>query len=473
MNTAAENDTAADEFGGVSTHTLVAGISCVAVFVAALGAVVSSLPVAALGKDLSAPAYQVSWATTAYAVTFLAWLAVAVAVVARQGIQPSLVTGLVGFAIASGVCALASTAAVLVGARAAQGMAAALLVAAATAALTSTRHASSLKQAMTILAGAAAVAAVIGPALGVVVTDAVGWRAVFAINVPVCVALGVVAVSVLPGPRRNWSAPRPDYRGGLLLSGATAAVVAAASGARRWPGPLSWLILLIGLFAIGVAVLRTVPRAAQSTSGPNWLFRTITVTTPATIVAGVGAFGYLLAASLLMPRPGHVNWLDAAGCAGAVSTTAILASLPGSRHPRPSTLIVAGVTGLATVAAGLTLIYTEIVRAQPQWWAWTGAVVLIGVGIGASTTTLATLADLAPATPDPASGARTTLVGQVCGAAGAAGLGAALTFADLLDLTFPFWAILAATLATAGVVIALIPASARARITEPAQGSLT
>ncbi|WP_109524848.1 MULTISPECIES: MFS transporter [Nocardia] len=468
MRSTSENDAVTDDFVGFSTRVVVVGISSVAVFVAAADAVVLSLPGAALAHDLSAPVHQVSWAVTAYAVAFLAWLAVAVAVVARQGIQPSLVTGLMGFAIASGVCALASTNPVLIGARAAQGMTAALLVAAATAAVSSTRPAPSPKHTATILAGAAVVAAVIGPAAGAVVVDSLGWRALFAVNVPVCIVLSVVAVAVLPDPRQNWSAPRPDYRGGLLLSGAITAVVAAASGARQWPGPLSWLILLIGLSALGVAVLRTIPATTQSGPGPRWLFQAVAVASPVTFVAGLAGFGYLLAASLLMTGPGHVNWLDAAGCGGAVSATAILASFPASRHPRSSSLIVAGFTGLAAAAAGLTLVYPEIVGTAPQWWAWTVSVVLIGVGIGASATTLAMLADLVPATDDPESGVRTGVVGQICGAAGAAGLGAALTCADLLDLTFPFWAILAATLATAGVVIALIPVPGPARITAAA-----
>ncbi|WP_216918426.1 hypothetical protein, partial [Nocardia noduli] len=175
-----------------------------------------------------------------------------------------------------------------------------------------------------------------------------GWRAVFVVNVPICVVVAVVAMAVIPAGRRA-GAVADGWWAAVLLSGGVGAVFAAASQARWWPGPLTWLIGLSGVFAIGVALL-------EGSGGPGgglvvrW-WRTVVVDTVGLFVA-VAVFGYLLAVPMLVAGPVGLSRRGVGVCVGVGAVVAVVTALVVGRWVSPSSARWCGAAGLVGVAVG-------------------------------------------------------------------------------------------------------------------------
>ncbi|MFT9479077.1 MFS transporter [Streptomyces sp. 11-1-2] len=131
----------------------------------------------------------------------------------RLGHRRVFLAGLGLFTVASAGCALAPTAAVLVGARLAQGAGAATMVPASLALLGALHPEPAARaRAFGVWGGIAGVAAAAGPVLGGVLVWGVGWRTVFLVNVPLGVLAVWLTIRHVPGPRRvgsvrRWTSP--------------------------------------------------------------------------------------------------------------------------------------------------------------------------------------------------------------------------------------------------------------------------
>jgi len=153
----------------------------------------------------------VSWVLTAYnAAVAVAALALAV-FVHRLRAPTSFAIGLIVFAAASVACSVATSLAFLIAARSVQGAGAALLLAASLPVLTALTG-STMKGA-TVWTLAGTFGAALGPALGGVLTQAFGWRAIFVVQAPLALLGLVAAVEVRRAPRANGST-RPPARAG-------------------------------------------------------------------------------------------------------------------------------------------------------------------------------------------------------------------------------------------------------------------
>jgi MFS family permease len=117
--------------------------------------------------------------------------------------------GLVGFAATSALCAVAVSPVFLVCARAAQGITAALLAPSALALLTTTfAEGPERNRALGVFGSATAAGFVAGQVLGGVLTDLIGWRAIFAVNVPVGALAAFLALRALEPVAPGTARPR-------------------------------------------------------------------------------------------------------------------------------------------------------------------------------------------------------------------------------------------------------------------------
>ena len=134
-------------------------------------------------------------------------------------------------ALASLVCALAPSLDVLLAARAAQGVGAALLLPNSLALLNAAYEGEKRGRAVGIWAAAGAAAAAVAPLIGGWLVDHVGWPAIFYINLPL--AAGAIALAhAASSPKAAMPAPaRTDYAGALL---ATAGLGGATYGLTLW-----------------------------------------------------------------------------------------------------------------------------------------------------------------------------------------------------------------------------------------------
>lgn len=190
-------------------------------FLVVLDSTVVNVALPALGADLGGRLDGLQWAVDAYLVAFAALLLSAGTLSDRFGARRCFAAGLVAFTAASLLCGAAPSLPVLLAARVAQGAAAALLLPASLALVRQTYDDPARRtRAIGTFIALGGVAAALGPVLGGVLTDAVGWRAIFLVNVPA----GLLALALLRAVPR--SVPRPAA---LDVPGQLAAVVAVAA----------------------------------------------------------------------------------------------------------------------------------------------------------------------------------------------------------------------------------------------------
>ena len=142
-------------------------------------------------RDLGAGLPELQWIVAGYALTFAALMLTAGKLADLLGRRRIFVSGLAVFAASSLACALAPSAGFLIGARVVQGAGAALMNPATLSIISATFPPRQRGTAIGIWAGVSALALAIGPLVGGLLSEHVGWRSIFYINVPI----GLVAIA--------------------------------------------------------------------------------------------------------------------------------------------------------------------------------------------------------------------------------------------------------------------------------------
>jgi len=186
-----------------------------------LEATVVNVALPTIGRDLHASVAELQWTLNAYVLTLAALVLVGGSLSDIYGRRRMLILGVVVFVAASALCAAAPTIGLLIAGRFVQGIGGALLTPGSLAIIDAVFHPDDRTRAIGAWAGLGAVAGAIGPTVGGYLTDAVSWRAVFLINVPLGVFVVVAAVLHVPETR-------DPTRAGLDLRGAALATLAIA-----------------------------------------------------------------------------------------------------------------------------------------------------------------------------------------------------------------------------------------------------
>ena len=194
---------------------------------------------------------SLEWIVTAYALTFAALLITGGKLGDLYGRRKMFMAGLVVFTLASLACGLAPSAGFLIGARAVQGVGAALMNPATLSIITATFPPKERGQAIGIWAGVSALALAIGPLVGGLIVDNINWHWIFYVNVPVGVVGIIVSRLVIAESSDTSREQSIDIPGLVTSSGALLALsYALIEGNRHGWGSAE----IIGLF-IGSAVL--------------------------------------------------------------------------------------------------------------------------------------------------------------------------------------------------------------------------
>jgi EmrB/QacA subfamily drug resistance transporter len=210
----------------------------------------------AIRASYGAGAAEVQWVVNAFLLPLSALLLLGGALGDHFGRRRLLVIGTSLFGLASLLCALAPSLPLLLAARGAQGIGAALLLPNSLALLNAVYSGEKRGRAVGIWAAAGAAAAAVAPLIGGWLVDTVGWPAIFYINLPL--ALGAIALALLfVTESRNLGAGRTDYAGALF---ATAGLGGATYGLTRWSSSggfdavvgasIAASIALLGLFLV-------------------------------------------------------------------------------------------------------------------------------------------------------------------------------------------------------------------------------
>ncbi len=230
-------------------------ISILASLVAFLDGSVVNVALPAITKDLGGGLATQQWVVDAYLVTLGALILLAGSLSDVFGRRRILSWGLIGFGVASVLCAIAPTSAFLIGARALQGVAGALLVPSSLALIISTFSGPAQGKAIGTWTAWTGISFIIGPLLGGFLVDALSWRWIFAINLgPIALSLWLLSQLKQSDHTEQTTAAKIDTFGALLCSlGLSAAVYALIEQPHYgWGSPsillplISGIVMLIG-----------------------------------------------------------------------------------------------------------------------------------------------------------------------------------------------------------------------------------
>jgi EmrB/QacA subfamily drug resistance transporter len=219
--------------------------------VAFLDGTVVNTALPAIADEFDADLAGIQWVLSAYLLTLGSLVVMGGSFGDMWGRKRVFVAGLIGFGATSLLCGLAPTIEVLIATRALQGVTAAMLVPGSLAIVSSSFHPADRGRAIGLWSGLAGVSTAVGPFLGGWLIDAVSWRLVFLVNLPIIAVALAVTVRHVPESRDEDATGQPDLLGGALLALGLAGVVYALI-----EGPSNgWTGLVTGLAAVGAGSL--------------------------------------------------------------------------------------------------------------------------------------------------------------------------------------------------------------------------
>ncbi|MEU7559633.1 DHA2 family efflux MFS transporter permease subunit [Streptomyces eurythermus] len=384
-------------------------------FLAMLDSTVTNLAVPDLQRDFAdASLSALSWVISGYAVVFAALLASAGLLADVMGRRRLFAGGIITFTVASLLCALAPNLPVLIAMRMVQGAGAAAMIPASLAILLLDGPAEHRVRSIGVWSAASAFAAAVGPSVGGLLVDSLGWRSVFYINLPFGILLTAAALTRLPAPAPAPAARRfPDPLGTVCVTlGVGALTLGITEGPDwGWLDPRTLAVFAAGVLAIGVLVPRSLRHPAPAVQMSLLGHRPFAVTNVVSLLYGMAQYPWLLASVLCLTNVWHYSELEAGLAMTPGAVTASVAALGMSRlAPRLGGPRTAAIAGMAVfLACGVWLVLA--LGDRPAFWSlWFPVASLAGIGMGLVTmgTSASAAFSAPPARFATASGLNTT-----------------------------------------------------------------
>ena len=222
---------------GTARGRWLVAVTVLATGMAFLDATAVSVALPAIGRELDSSLSGLQWTVNGYTLTLAALILLGGSLGDRYGRRRVFVIGVVWFALASVVCGIAQDPGQLVAARALQGVGGALLTPGSLALIQASFRPEDRARAIGLWSAFAGIAGLVGPFLGGFLVDAVSWRLVFLVNVPLALLIVLVAGRHVPESRAGGHQGRFDYLGALLgalgLGGITYALIGAGTSPLR------------------------------------------------------------------------------------------------------------------------------------------------------------------------------------------------------------------------------------------------
>jgi len=207
--------------------------------IASLDATVVNIALPRIGKDLGTGLSGLQWIINAYTLTLAGFILLGGSLGDRYGRRKVFLIGVFWFTAASVLCAVAPTANLLIAARALQGIGGALLTPGSLAIIEASFHSDDRSAAIGAWSGLSGVAIAVGPFLGGWLVQAVSWRLIFLINLPLAAVVVWVSARHLPETRDPNAVAGLDLPGTALAAlGLGGVIFALTEGADLgWGSP--------------------------------------------------------------------------------------------------------------------------------------------------------------------------------------------------------------------------------------------
>jgi EmrB/QacA subfamily drug resistance transporter len=395
---------------------------CVVQFMVVLDIAIVNVALPSIQADLGFTQADLQWVISAYALVFGGFLLLGGRTADMLGRRRMLLAGITVFTIASLLDGLAWSESSLIGARAFQGLGAAIITPAALSILSVTfaegRERNIALGAWGAVGGFGAVAGVL---LGGVLTDALSWEWIFFVNVPVGI-LGLALAPLLLSESRDAHVKRFDLPGAVLVTGGLSSAVYAITQA----GEKGWLSAqTLGVFGGALALLAGFVFWELRHPEPLMRFgllktRTVSGANVAGFIMGTALFSMFLMLTLYMQQVLGYSAMKTGVAYLAVAGTAIVwSAVAGQLVTRVGVKPVL-VIGMAMLTAGLVY-FTQVSVGGSYVGDLLPGFLIVGVGIGFSFVpiSIAALAGVRPAEAGLASGLINTSQ-QIGGALGIA-----------------------------------------------------
>ena len=337
-------------------------------------------------RDLAIGVSELEWIVNGYALTFAVLMLTGGKLADLLGRRRIFIAGLAIFTLSSLVCGLASSAEMLIGARVVQGVGAALMSPATLSIITATFPRRERGMALGIWAGVSGMALAIGPLVGGLITEHIGWSWIFFINVPIGV-LGIVVARLAIDESRDTSAEQRLDLPGLLAS---AVALFALTFALIEGNSYGWTSApIISLFAVAVAGLALFVLLELRQRAPMLdlsLFRNATFAgaNAVMLLVGLAMFGVFFFVSLFVQNVLGYSATEAGATFLPMTILVILvAPLAGKLSDRVGSRWLMG-AGLLLLSA--SLVSFSMLDLDSNFWDILPALILGGLGMSLTMT---------------------------------------------------------------------------------------
>jgi EmrB/QacA subfamily drug resistance transporter len=265
---------------------------CATQFMVVLDVSIVNVALPSIQKSLHFSESSLQWVTSAYALTFGGFLMLGGRAADLLGRRRLFMIGLVVFSGASLVCGLSGSSGVLIGARAVQGLGAAIISPAALSILTNTfEEGAERNTALGVWGAIAGLGGAAGVLLGGVLTDTLSWEWIFFINVPIGLIVLALAPVLLSESRVEVAKRRYDPAGAITVTAGLVLLVygLVQTNNHSWTAPST--IALFAASALLLALFVWIELRSEDPVLPLRIFRNRTLT-------GANVVGALLGASI-------------------------------------------------------------------------------------------------------------------------------------------------------------------------------
>jgi EmrB/QacA subfamily drug resistance transporter len=335
---------------------------CAAIFVVVLDIAIVNVALPSIGSDLHFAEKNLQWVITAYGLTYGGFLLLGGRAADLIGRRLVFMGGMALFTVASLVCGLSTSSAMLIGARGMQGLGAAIVTPAALSIISTTfTEGSERNKALGAWGAVGGSGAAAGVLMGGILTKYLGWEWIFWVNVPVGLTVLLLTPFYVRESRREDVVHDYDPLGALSVTSGLIVLVYAISEAPDVGWGTFRTIGLIALSALLLAIFLIWEWREKAPLMPLGIFR-IRLLAAANVVgllmAG-GMYGTFLLLTLYMQQVLHLSVLQTGLAFLATAGTAVVMAGPAQALTTRLGAKPIMITGLSLLVAGC-LWYTQI-----------------------------------------------------------------------------------------------------------------
>jgi EmrB/QacA subfamily drug resistance transporter len=298
----------------------------VAYFMTIIDLTIVNVSLPTIGRDLHFSETSLQWVVTAYALTFGGFLLLGGRAADLFGRRRILMAGLALFTVTSLSCGLAGSEAFLIGARAVQGLGAAIMLPSALSIVMNMfEEGAERNKALGIWGGLGAAGATVGLITGGVLTRYAGWQYIFFLNVPIGAAALALAPRVVPDSRLDKAGRRFDALGAIAGTGGLVLLVDAISQAPQYGWGATRTVAVLAAAAALLVGFVVIERRVKDPILPLRIFRlrTLAGANAAGLLLGGSFFAFVFLGTLYMQQVLHYSALQSGLAWLAASLTSI------------------------------------------------------------------------------------------------------------------------------------------------------